>query len=92
MSSPKRARKRCSDWLAADGVLAFVTNRSFIDSRTFDGFRKTAAQEFADIIVRAAAPYGRFNDEMRRQADQLVITSRFRFTREDGLETSLAGN
>jgi predicted helicase len=40
-----------SDRLHADGVLAFVTNRSFVDSRTFDGFRKTVAQEFADIYV-----------------------------------------
>lgn len=32
-------------------MLAFVTNRSFIESRTFDGFRKTVAQEFADIYV-----------------------------------------
>jgi hypothetical protein len=32
-------------------VLAFVTNRSFIESRTFDGFRKTVAKEFADIYV-----------------------------------------
>ncbi len=40
-----------SDRLAANGVLAFVTNRSFIESRTFDGFRKTVAQEFADIYV-----------------------------------------
>ena len=38
-----------SDRLHADGVLAFVTNRSFIDSRTFDGFRKTVASEFAEI-------------------------------------------
>ena len=37
-----------SDRLADDGVLAFVTNRSFIDSRTFDGFRKTVATEFAE--------------------------------------------
>ncbi len=35
-----------SDRLAADGVLAFVTNRSFINSRTFDGFRKTVVREF----------------------------------------------
>jgi len=40
-----------SDRLAADGVLAFVTNRSFIDSRTFDGFRKTVAQEFSEAYV-----------------------------------------
>ncbi|MBC7161239.1 MAG: N-6 DNA methylase [Immundisolibacter sp.] len=40
-----------SDRLAADGVLTFVTNRSFIDSRTFDGFRKVVAQEFAEVYV-----------------------------------------
>jgi predicted helicase len=40
-----------SDRLAANGVLAFVTNRSFIDSRTFDGFRKVVAQEFHEIRV-----------------------------------------
>ncbi len=38
-----------SDRLAANGVLAFITNRSFIDSRTFDGFRKVVAEEFAEI-------------------------------------------
>lgn len=41
-------------------------------------------------IVHAAAPFGTFNEAMRKQADQIVITSRFRFTREDGLETSLS--
>ncbi|MDD2535680.1 MAG: N-6 DNA methylase [Macromonas bipunctata] len=40
-----------SDRLDDNGILAFVTNRSFIDARTFDGFRKTVAQEFSDIYV-----------------------------------------
>jgi protein TonB len=44
----------------------------------------------AIAIVKAAAPFGPFSTAMRRQADQLVITSRFRFTREDGFETSLS--
>ena len=44
----------------------------------------------AVAIVVAAAPYGRFNAAMRRNADQLVITSRFRFTREESLETTLS--
>lgn len=44
----------------------------------------------AVAIVRAAAPFGPFTSAMRRKADQLVITSRFRFTREEGLETSLS--
>ncbi len=44
----------------------------------------------AVAIVHAAAPFGPFTSAMRHKADQLVITSRFRFTREDGLETSLS--
>ncbi|MEO7047798.1 MAG: type ISP restriction/modification enzyme, partial [Ferruginibacter sp.] len=34
------------DRLNENGVIAFISNRSFIDSRTFDGFRKTIQQEF----------------------------------------------
>ena len=41
-------------------------------------------------IVRAAGPFGAFSPAMRKQADQIVITSRFRFTRDEGLETSLS--
>jgi protein TonB len=44
----------------------------------------------AVAIVQAAAPFGPFSAAMRAQADQIVVTSRFRFTREDGLETSLS--
>lgn len=43
----------------------------------------------AVAIVRAASPFGNFTAAMRAKADQIVVTSRFRFTREDGLETSL---
>ena len=44
----------------------------------------------AIAIVNAAAPYGRFTTAMRKNADQLVITSRFKFTRDEGLETTLS--
>jgi predicted helicase len=40
-----------SDRLHDDGILAFITNRSFIDSRTMDGFRKSVAKEFSEIYV-----------------------------------------
>ena len=40
-----------SDRIHDDGVIAFITNRSFIESRTFDGFRKTVAEEFNEIYV-----------------------------------------
>ena len=40
-----------TDRLSDNGILAFVTNRSFIDSRTFDGFRKIIASEFNHIYI-----------------------------------------
>ena len=40
-------------------------------------------------IAKAAGPFGKFNDAMRRKADQIVVVSRFKFTREDVLETNL---
>jgi protein TonB len=40
-------------------------------------------------IVQSAAPFGPFSDAMHQQADQIVVTSRFRYTRSDQLETSL---
>ncbi len=46
----------------------------------------------AVAIVRAASPFGPFSKAMRRKADQLVITSRFRFTRDEGLETTLSAS
>lgn len=39
------------DRMHDDGIVAFITNRSFIDSRTFDGFRRYIGQEFAEVYV-----------------------------------------
>ncbi|HUZ59857.1 MAG TPA: type ISP restriction/modification enzyme [Hanamia sp.] len=39
------------DRLDNNGVIAFITNRSFIDSRTFDGFRKTIQNEFEAAYI-----------------------------------------
>ena len=41
----------------------------------------------AELIARAAAPFGQFSDEMRRKADQILVVSRFKFTRDETLET-----
>lgn len=43
----------------------------------------------AQTIVRSTAPFGMFSDAMRRKADQIVVVSRFKFTRDDALETRL---
>jgi protein TonB len=44
----------------------------------------------AQAIVRSLS-FGPFNDGMRRQADQIVVVSRFRFTRDETLQTQLSG-
>jgi len=43
----------------------------------------------ADAIVRSAAPFGRFNEAMHQKADQIWVVSRFKFTRDETLETKL---
>ncbi|MCJ7811941.1 hypothetical protein MUP95_01305 [bacterium] len=40
-----------SDRLDKNGILAFITNRSFIDSRTFDGFRKCVQDDFTACYI-----------------------------------------
>jgi predicted helicase len=40
-----------SDRLSKNGVLAMITNRSLIDARTYDGFRKTVSGEFNEIYI-----------------------------------------
>ncbi len=43
-------------------------------------------------IARAAGPFGHFTDDMQRNADQIVVTSRFRFTKSDGLEATMTNS
>jgi protein TonB len=43
----------------------------------------------AESIARAAGPFGAFSAPMRQRADQIVVVSRFKFTRDETLETKL---
>ena len=44
----------------------------------------------AQTIAKSAAPFGEFSAAMRREFDQFVMVSKFRFTREETLETQLS--
>ena len=44
-----RAFRWASDRIGEHGVICFVSNGSFIDTNTFDGFRKTLADEFSSM-------------------------------------------
>ena len=47
----KRFIRWASDRLDDDGIIAFITNRAYIDSRQDDGFRQHALQEFGDLYI-----------------------------------------
>lgn len=44
----------------------------------------------AAAIARSAGPFGKFTSAMRAQADQIVVVSRFRFTRDETLEAKVS--
>jgi predicted helicase len=39
------------DRIRDDGIIAFITNRSFIDKSSFDGFRKVVQRDFESIFI-----------------------------------------
>lgn len=47
----KRFIRWASDRLDDDGIIAFITNRSYLDARQDDGFRQIASQEFSDLYI-----------------------------------------
>ncbi len=47
----KRFIRWASDRLADDGIIAFITNRAYLETRQDDGFRQVAAKEFSDLYI-----------------------------------------
>ena len=43
----------------------------------------------AAAIARSSGPFGPFTPAMRKKADQILVVSRFRFTRDETLEANL---
>ncbi len=56
-----------SDRLAKNGIIAFVSNNSFIDARAYDGFRKVVAEEFNEIYIINLKGNARTSGERRRR-------------------------
>ena len=50
---------------------------------------KPMLDQRAQAIVRGASPFDTFTTEMKKQADQLVVVSRFNFARDETLETKM---
>jgi protein TonB len=75
------------------GELTMIVTVNFdgkvLDTEVVETSGNLTLDRRAQAIARAAGPFGRFNEAMRRKADQIVVVSRFRFTRDETLETKL---
>lgn len=55
-----------------------------IETETVRGSGNALLDRKAAAIVRAAAPFAPFSSELRKTADQVVVTSHFRFVKDGG--------
>jgi predicted helicase len=67
-----------SDRLDKNGIIAFVSNNSFLDARTYDGFRHVVAKEFNHIYVIDLKGNARTSGERRRREGGNVFSDQIR--------------
>ncbi len=60
-----------------------------LDTEVVQGSGNRQLDRRAEAIARAAGPFGHFGPAMRAKADQIAVVSRFKFTREQTLETAV---
>lgn len=69
-------------------VITVNHNGQVLDTEVVQGSGQAALDTRAQAIVRSLS-FGRFSADMRRRADQIVVVSRFRFTRDETLQTQM---
>ena len=67
-----------ADRLGKNGIIAFVSNSSFINSIAYDGFRKVVAKEFNEIHIIDMKGNARTSGERRRKEGGNVFTDEIR--------------
>ncbi|WRF10576.1 DEAD/DEAH box helicase [Helicobacter pylori] len=72
--------RMASDLLKDKGVLGFVVNGSFIDSKSTDGFRKCVAKEFSHLYVLNLRGNARTSGEERKKQGDGIFDSGSRAT------------
>ncbi|WQT57074.1 DEAD/DEAH box helicase [Helicobacter pylori] len=72
--------RMASELLKDKGVLGFVVNGSFIDSKSADGFRKCVAQEFAHLYALNLRGNARTSGEERKKQGDGIFDSGSRAT------------
>ncbi|WP_407027490.1 type ISP restriction/modification enzyme [Helicobacter pylori] len=72
--------RMASDLLKDKGVIGFVVNGSFIDSKSADGFRKCVAKEFSHLYVLNLRGNARTSGEARQKESDGIFGSGSRAT------------
>ncbi|GAA9558899.1 hypothetical protein UBN61_12690 [Helicobacter pylori] len=72
--------RMASDLLKDKGVLGFVVNGGFIDSKSADGFRKCIAQDFSHLYVLNLRGNARTSGENRKKEGDGIFDSGSRVT------------
>ena len=67
-----------SDRLDRNGIIAFVSNNSFLNARSYDGFRKVIANEFNEIYIIDLKGDARTSGEQRRKEAGNVFSDQIR--------------
>lgn len=70
-----KAFRYSSDRLEANGIVAFVSNGSWLDSNGLDGFRKSIEKEFAEIYVFNLRGNQRTSGELSRREGGKIFGS-----------------
>ncbi|MGK6309061.1 energy transducer TonB [Variovorax sp. DT-64] len=65
---------------------------AILGTEVIEGSGNTTLDRRAQAIVRSIGNFGKFTDAMRRQTDQIVLPSRFKFTRDETLEAQVSSS
>ena len=60
-----------------------------LNTEVASGSGQFVLDQRAQAIVRGASPFGAFTADMKKEADQLVVVTRFQFARDETLETQI---
>lgn len=70
-------------------VITLNNKGQVLNTEVASGSGQFVLDQRAQAIVHGASPFGAFTPDMKKDADQLVVVTRFQFSRDETLETKM---
>ena len=70
-------------------IITLDNKGQVLNTEVASGSGQYVLDQQAQAIVRGASPFGAFTADMKKEADQLVVVTRFQFARDETLETKI---